>query len=244
MPFGAIFDLLSGAGEQQGASVDALAQLRNFDVAGPFGAVGFNPAEGGGGSIDTSLSPALAQALIEIAGLRGQFGELLGDAAGEEFDIESLIASEISRGRSAAAPQAEALRSSARGRLFGSGRLGLGAGGGVAGAPFQPELAALEEGFARADSSIVDQAINRGFAVQTGNRADRSDLVSQVLALLSSEMGLAGLPAQFGQLGINARPPAQAVQGTLDAGDTRQAASEGFFGKLINFGLSKIPLPF
>ena len=142
------------------------SQPRN--LFGPFGSV--TTGEGG---MTSALGPELQQAMGLFSGMLTP-GALVNPTLQKVLDVQlsNFMRSGTDRDMMNAADQrlmllrnrarpAEAdARAAARNRVFSQGRLGLGVGGGQTNARFNPELAALEEGLARADIVRQDQALN------------------------------------------------------------------------------------
>ena len=133
----------------------------------------------------------------------------------------SFINEEVQRLRDIARPREDALRAQVRSRLFNAGRLGLGTGGGLTPGTFQPELAALEEGLARADTGRVQAA-----------RQEQQRGLLNLLDIIQAQQSLSTLPLQASQLGVAAGAPAGATAGLLNAGNLNARGIEGFFGSL------------
>ena len=150
-------------------------------------------------------------------------------------DPRNLEASFLSRLRQRAGPGEAQARAQARARVFNQGRLGLLTGGGVTGR-FNPELASLEEGLARADLQRQDLA----FDMARRDQATRVGMDQMLLGLLSGlrQERLSGrLAASAEQRAIHGVPrvfmPSPAAGQFAAAPHLQQARStEGFFSGL------------
>lgn len=205
---------LLGSKKAKGNLEEALAQMqqmsRPLDISGPFGFSKFNEDDR---SIETGLSPSLDRAMGQLGTGRDIFHGALTDP--------NFVVNEVERLRGIAAPRENALREELRSRLFNRGRLGLGTNFTQTGGFANPETAALEEAFARADSSRIDQA-----------RDIRQQELGNFLGLLGAEENLSTLPLQATAIGIQARPPSAAYQGAAAIGNQQARFNESFFGSL------------
>lgn len=186
----------------------ALQATRPLDVRSPLGSAVFSRND-----LRLRLPGAISRDISGLRGLRGDYFGLLNDP--------NFIQTEVDRLRGIARPNEDALRASLRSRLFNQGRLGLGVGNGMTGGMFNPELAALEEGFARADAGRVDQA-----------RGEQQRLLGNVFGLLGQETDLRALPLQAAQIGIQARTPSSALGPLYGAQQYAGRANDAFFGGL------------
>ena len=205
---------LLGGRKAKGNLEEALAAMqqmsRPIDITGPFGFSRFNEDDE---QIETGLSDSLAQALGQLGTGRGLFHESLIDP--------DFITNEVDRLRTIARPRENQLRNELRSRLFNRGRLGLGTGDTLTGQFANPETAALEEAFARADAARIDQA-----------RGIRQQELGNFLGLLGAEQNLSLLPLEATRVGIAARPQSAALQGARDIGQQGARFNESFFGSL------------
>lgn len=186
-----------------------------LNIQGPSGSTAF--ADGGA---TQGLSPELAQQFglfSQMAGLAGgdgsQFGpqsdlirmlqtSLIGQRNQSRQGVESRRLSDL---RNRARPFEDELRQQTRAQVFNQGRLGLGRRGTLTGLNANPELAALEEGLARADLARQESATQFSDTRRANN-------INETLGLLSSLAGLGtqGLQNQFGasQAALGALQPA------------------------------------
>lgn len=247
----------------------ALAASSPFSVSGPFGS-----SQVQGQQINQSLGPELSNAFglfsglttgpqqsIQVPGLErptetaaglDRLAVLLGNA-----DVLPSEQQRLAELRNIARPGEERALASTRSQVFNQGRLGLGVGGGVTGAQFNPELASLQEGLARADLSRVQQArqdtiqdrarrFNEEFAAQglfSGLRDEQRRATE--LARLDAERGfrrrlassaearnILGVPMRASQIGIAAAAP-QGIAAMQAAPFAQGARStESFFSGL------------
>lgn len=220
MPFGSILGglasgaigLLGSRRGQSGADDRAQAMLaasRPVDVLGPFGMVDINEA----GDFTISPSDRLGSLAAHLQGLSDPVFGLLSDP--------NFVGSEVNRLRSMAQPREDALRSQLRSQLFNQGRLGAGVGGGISGRMFNPELAALEEGLARADLARVGAA-----------RGEQQRLLGNLFGLLGAETDIRGLPLQQAQLSSAGRASSAGLTGLSAAAARAGNANDAFFGSL------------
>jgi hypothetical protein len=233
--FGAILPSLISAGvgliggkkgqSQSDQYAQQMAQLARepIDIMSPIGGAAYNADQN---LLRIGLAPALQQQAGQLGGLsQGIFG-LLGDPGffGNALD-PARISSEVERLRGIARPNEDALRASLRSQVYNRGRLGLGAGGGVTGQFFNPELASLEEAFARADMGRVDQATQRIQYEQQRQLGNLFGLLGAQTDILQSPMGL-------GQLSLMGRTPQAGLAGYGAAAARASNANDAFFGSL------------
>jgi len=176
-----------------------------------------------GDSVNLSATPTQLTDLNRIRqGREGLFNT---------FNDPDFVQSEVDRLRGISRPREDALRASLRSQVFNRGRLGLGVGGGLTGNLFNPELAALEEGLARADMARISQARqeqNRQLGLLGGLFGLENDIFSQV----SRNSGIAA----------GLRPSAAGLSGMAAADRRSMDANDAFFATLgnavggLNFG--------
>lgn len=259
---------LLGQRSTERGSEAALQASAPMSIFGPFGGSQVGPQ-----GITQSLSPELQQQFGLFSNIAGGGGQMFGadpstirflqgrisnlmESPGQR--LEQMEMDRLQTLRERAMPFEEQLRQQTRADLFNRGRLGLGIQGGVTGGFSQPELAALEEGLARADLARQESA--RSFAEQTraSRLAEASGLLSQfaglgaqdlrsqiaasqaALGLLRPGMTATGLSLQSrtpqGIAAMQAEPFAQQARGveSFFAGLGSQVAQPGFFGSIFN----------
>jgi len=150
--------------------------------------------------------------------IRGSRANLFGTFQDPEF-----VQNEVDRLRGIARPREDALRASLRSQLFNRGRLGVGVGGGVAGQMFNPELAALEEGLARADMSRIDQA-----------RQEQGRQLGMIGGLFGLENNLNNQIARTAGIASAFRPSNAGLSGIASANQRAGDFNDSFFSILGN----------
>jgi hypothetical protein len=154
----------------------------------------------------------------DLNSIQGSRANLFGTFQDPEF-----IQSEVDRLRGIARPREDALRASLRSQLFNRGRLGLGVGGGTTGVMFNPELAALEEGLARADASRVDQA-----------RQEQTRQLGMIGGLFGLENNLNSQVARTAGIASAFRPSNAGLSGIASANQRAGDFNDAFFSTLGN----------
>jgi len=152
----------------------------------------------------------------DLNNIRGTRAGLFGQVNDPEF-----IQNEVDRLRGIARPREDAVRASLRSQLFNRGRLGVGVGGGINGVMFNPELAALEEGLARADLSRVDQAFDT-----------RSQLLGNISGLFNNEFGVNSQARSLAGVAAGLRPSQAGLSGVTAANQRAVNSNDAFFASL------------
>lgn len=179
------------------------------NITSPFGSFSRNDA----GDVSFGVTAGQQNDLNNIRGTRaGLFGQV---------NDPNFIQNEVDRLRGIARPREDAVRASLRSQLFNRGRLGVGVGGGTTGMMFNPELAALEEGLARADSGRVDQAFDT-----------RSQLLGDISGLFNNEFGLNSQVRSLAGVASALRPSNAGLAGVTAANKRSVDANDSFFASL------------
>ena len=173
---------LLGASKNSKAARDvANAQLEASQPRNVISPLGESRFSAGDNQLQLALSPLLGARQGQLSDIATPLFGLLQDP--------NFVSSEVERLRGIARPNEDQLRASLRSQIYNRGRLGLGIGGGVTGNMYNPEMAALEEGLARADLGRVDSARN-----------EQQRLLGNLFGLLGQEQEVLKLPLLMGQL--------------------------------------------
>lgn len=161
------------------------------------------------------LTPTMEQQirLGQIEGLTEPLFGLLNDP--------NFVQSEVDRLRGIARPREDMLRQSLRSRVYNRGRLGLGIGGGITGNAYNPELAALEEAFARADTERVGAA-----------RGEQQRLFGNLQGLIGMERDIRREPVELASLSLGT-PSSFGAFGAQNMGlQAQMGYNSAFYGEL------------
>lgn len=178
-------------------------------IDSPFGTFNRNDS----GDISLGLTGNQQQDISNIRNLRGGLFEQLNDP---EF-----VQNEVDRLRGISRPREDAVRASLRSQLFNRGRLGVGVGGGTTGMMFNPELAALEEGLARADLERVGLAQDR-----------QSQIFGQFGSTFGLESGIFNDARSVAGIASALRPSNAGLSGVASAGQRAVDSNDAFFASL------------